>query len=116
MMLQHIGSVLLNSLLNMIMFIVLVLVAAVLCHLIPCLTSPLKNIPGPFLAKFTNLWRVRVYCRFATWETQRPLHARYGSAVRIGPNMVALNDPTLIPIIYNTRGTFLKVCPYDCLA
>ncbi|RDL39232.1 uncharacterized protein BP5553_03572 [Venustampulla echinocandica] len=70
--------------------------------------SPIKNIPGPFFAKFTNLWRF-----FDTWGgrpdlTQRILHERYGAAVQIGPNMVSLSDPKLLRTIYNTKGDFLK--------
>lgn len=71
--------------------------------------SPLKPIPGPFVAKFTNLWRF-----FDVWGgrpelTLRKLHQRYGSAVRIGPNIVSLSDPRLIKTIYSTRGEYLKV-------
>ncbi|KAH8590119.1 cytochrome P450 [Bisporella sp. PMI_857] len=70
--------------------------------------SPIKNIPGPFIAKFTNLWRL-----FNTYAgrpelTQQMLHERYGPAVRIGPNLVSLSDPKLLRTIYNTRGDFLK--------
>lgn len=72
--------------------------------------SPLKPIPGPFVAKFTNLWRF-----FDVWGgrselTLRMLHQKYGSAVRIGPNVVSLSDPRLIKTIYSTRGEYLKVC------
>lgn len=70
--------------------------------------SPLKDIPGPFLAKITNLWRL-----FDVWGgrpelTQRMLHRKYGSAVRLGPNVVSLSDPRLIKTIYSTRGEYLK--------
>ena len=72
-------------------------------------SSPIKNIPGPLLAKCTNLWRF-----FDTYGgrpelTHRLLHEKYGAAVRIGPNVVSLNDPKLLRIIYNTRGDYLKV-------
>jgi len=71
--------------------------------------SPLKSIPGPFFAKFTNLWRF-----FDTYAgrpelTQRILHERYGPAVRLGPNVVSLNDPSLVRTIYNTKADFVKV-------
>lgn len=87
-----------------------VLVAALLAYyFISYLTSPLKDIPGPSLAKFTNLWRVHDYIHLISPETQKKLHAKHGVAVRLGPNLVALNDPALIPVIYNARGTFRKV-------
>jgi len=87
------------------------IMAATLAYYIICyLISPLKDIPGPFLAKFTNLWRVYDYYHLRSPDTQKKLHAKHGTAVRLGPNLVSLNDPSLIPIIYNTRGTFRKVC------
>jgi hypothetical protein len=85
-------------------------IAVVLAYYLICyLISPLKDIPGPFLAKFTNFWRVYDYCHLISPETQKKLHAKHGLAVRLGPNLISLNDPALIPIIYNTRGTFRKV-------
>ena len=71
--------------------------------------SPLKSIPGPLLAKYTNLWRF-----FDVWGgrselTLRMLHQKYGSAVRIGPKVVSLSDPALIKTIYSTRGEYVKV-------
>lgn len=87
------------------------IIAATLAYYIICyLFSPLKDIPGPFLAKLTNLWRVYDYYHLISPDTQKKLHAKYGTAVRLGPNLVSLNDPSLIPLIYNTRGTFRKVC------
>ncbi|KUJ11447.1 cytochrome P450 [Mollisia scopiformis] len=71
-------------------------------------TSPIKSIPGPFFAKFTNLWRF-----FDTYGgrpelTQQMLHEKYGNAVRLGPNIVSISDPKLLRTLYNTRGDFLK--------
>lgn len=88
----------------------LAIVAVVAYYLISYLVSPLKDIPGPFLAKFTNAWRVYDYYHLISPETQKKLHAKHGAAVRLGPSLVALNDPDLIPVIYNSRGTFRKVC------
>lgn len=89
------------------------IVAVVAYYLISYLVSPLKDIPGPFLAKFTNAWRVYDYYHLISPETQKRLHAKHGAAVRLGPNLVALNDPDLIPVIYNSRGTFRKVCVFS---
>lgn len=71
--------------------------------------SPLRNVPGPFLAKFTNLWRLVDVYGGRTELTHQLLHQRYGHAVRIGPNIVSLNDPKLIPVIYSLKGEYLKV-------
>ncbi|KAM7198734.1 benzoate 4-monooxygenase [Naviculisporaceae sp. PSN 640] len=72
------------------------------------MTSPLRHVPGPFLAKFTNLWRL-----FAIWSDRYPLtiqqlHKKYGPVVRIGPNTVTLDFPELIKTIHGTDGKFRK--------
>ncbi|KAF2815188.1 cytochrome P450 [Mytilinidion resinicola] len=72
------------------------------------LTSPIRDIPGPFLAKLTDLWRLYSHWAGTHIETQRKLHEKYGSAVRIGPNCVSISDPSLITTIYDTRGDFVK--------
>jgi hypothetical protein len=73
--------------------------------------SPLNNIPGPFLAKFTNLWRLCNVLTGHAQRTQKQLHDRYGSAVRLGPNFITLSDPRLVKVVYDARGKFLKVSP-----
>ena len=37
---------------------------------------------------------------------------RYGSAVRVGPNCIILDDPKLAKTIYSTKGEFLKTYFY----
>ena len=73
------------------------------------LVSPLKHIPGPFLAKFTDLWRLLDVYQGETQLTQQALHRKYGVAVRMGPNCVSLSDPRLLNTIYSKRVEFLKV-------
>jgi hypothetical protein len=74
------------------------------------LTSPLKDIPGPFLAKFTDLWRLFDYWNHTQIKSHQRLHEDLGPAVRIGPRMVSLSDPALFKTVYSTRGDYLKVC------
>ena len=73
--------------------------------------SPHKNLPGPFLARFTDLWRFYDYWCCTQINTHQTLHKKLGPAVRIGPNMVSLSDPELIKKVYSIRGDFLMVCP-----
>ena len=82
----------------------------VVSHVVAYLRSPLKDIPGPFLAKFTNMWRLIDHFKATQISTQRRLHKNLGPAVRIGPNFVSLSDPTLLKTVYSTRGEYLKVC------
>lgn len=37
------------------------------------------------------------------------LHEKYGPVVRIGPNVLSLDYPELIPTIYDTKGNYRKV-------
>lgn len=71
--------------------------------------SPLKAIPGPFVAKFTDLWRFYDYWCCTHTHSHQALHKKHGPAVRIGPNMVSLSDPDLLKQVYSTRGDFVKV-------
>ncbi|KAF2119518.1 cytochrome P450 [Lophiotrema nucula] len=77
-------------------------------YVIAYLNSPLKSIPGPFLARFSDVWRFWNHYRRQHIETQKGLHEKYGDVVRLGPNTVSLNDPSLLKTIYTTRGTFIK--------
>lgn len=73
------------------------------------LRSPLKSFPGPNLASFTNIWRMQDVAKGRCDVTHNNLHRRYGSAVRMGPNILSLSDPDLISVVYNTKNPWLKV-------
>ncbi|CAK7236634.1 hypothetical protein SBRCBS47491_009704 [Sporothrix bragantina] len=53
---------------------------------------PLRNIPGPFLAKFTEAWRTYKYARGKWHEDILTLHRKYGPVVRVSPNEVSIVD------------------------
>ncbi|KAL1632679.1 hypothetical protein SLS56_003376 [Neofusicoccum ribis] len=69
---------------------------------------PLRRIPGPFLAKFTDALRFFDTAGGRTELTHRLLHAKYGPVVRIGPNTVSLSDPECIKLIYSNKANFPK--------
>jgi hypothetical protein len=71
--------------------------------------SSLRKIPGPAIAPWTRLWRVKL-----VWDGNAPwkyiqLHDKYGPVVRTGPNSVDISDPNAIPIIYGVTSKFTKV-------
>lgn len=69
----------------------------------------LRQVPGPFLARFSGLYRLSlVYAGKAPHEYRR-VHQRYGRLVRVGPNHVSISDPTVIPQIYGIGTDFPKV-------
>lgn len=73
--------------------------------------SSLKNIPGPFIARFTRLFMLFRAAEGHADKLYPELHHKYGSIVRVGPNKVDISDPDMIPVIYNIGGNakFYKV-------
>ncbi|KAJ4401807.1 hypothetical protein N0V91_007706 [Didymella pomorum] len=83
-------------------------IATIIKYVVVYQNSPLKKIPGPILAKFSNIWRFYNHYGQRHIETQKELHKKYGDVVRLGPNTVSIADASLLKTIYSTRGTFLK--------
>ena len=69
--------------------------------------SSLRDIPGPFLAKVTALYRVSMFWRGDGRAQVLMLHQKYGPVVRTGPRHVLVADPDALSVIYGT--TFPKV-------
>ena len=69
----------------------------------------LRQVPGPFLAAWTNFPRVSWVLSKRAHEIHIGLHEKYGDLVRFGPNMVSVADPREIPTIYPMRPGFVKV-------
>lgn len=70
--------------------------------------TPLRSVPGPLLASFTNL-----PLKFKVMSGQRiayihQLHQTYGSIVRISPNELSVAEPDAFQSIYRTGSGFLK--------
>ncbi len=69
----------------------------------------LSKYPGPFLASLTNWWRFfDVYGRRAD-KTHIALHKKYGSVVRLGPDVLSFSDPKALKAIYGLNKGFVKV-------
>jgi hypothetical protein len=69
----------------------------------------LRHFPGSFVARFTNLQRVFWVQTARSHEIHMHMHNRYGDFVRMGPNMVSISDPNLIPAVYPIRPGVPKV-------
>lgn len=68
---------------------------------------PLRNIPGPPLAKVSRLWaRVGNFYGCKS-ERVHAAHQKYGPVVRVGPNEISFADPTAVRDIY-TNDVFVK--------
>ena len=69
----------------------------------------LRDIPGPWSAKFACLTRFKLIWAGKAHENYRKLHETYGSIVRTAPNVVDISDPNAIPIIYGINSKYYKV-------
>ncbi|KAJ6034669.1 pisatin demethylase [Penicillium canescens] len=88
-----------------------------LYHLVlfPLFRSDLRSVPGPFLAKVTNLHRLLLVRTGLAHEHHLRLHERHGLFVRLGPNNVSVGSPAAIPILYNTRTRHIKSAFYPVM-
>ncbi|BCS30682.1 cytochrome P450 [Aspergillus puulaauensis] len=68
----------------------------------------ISKIPGPFLAGFSDLWRTILVWRGHPHLYHVKLHEKYGSAVRLGPNVVSISDPEAIKTIYAINSGYVK--------
>jgi hypothetical protein len=69
---------------------------------------PLAQYPGPFLARVSRLWALRVVLGGKQCLVSHRLFERYGDIVRTGPNHLIIRDAAAIPIILGSRDTWLK--------
>jgi benzoate 4-monooxygenase len=85
-------------------------IVVALFFVIPYFTSntALWNVPGPFAAKFTNLWLLLQARQGKRYLSVNEAHKKYGKLVRIQPNHVSIADETAIPIVYGHGNGFLK--------
>ncbi|KAI0701997.1 cytochrome P450 monooxygenase [Cytidiella melzeri] len=73
----------------------------------------IRQHPGPFLAKFTDLWLGRVAANGHRSEVVHELHLRYGPFVRIAPNHVSIADPDALQVVYAHGNGSTKSDFYD---
>lgn len=60
-----------------------------------------RQVHGPFIARFSGLYRLwLVYAAKVPFE-YRKVHRNYGPLVRVGPNHISISDPGAIPQIYH---------------
>lgn len=80
----------------------------VLLFLYKSLTSPLRSVPGPFLARFGRFYYfVRV--AIGHWEHENiALHRKYGPVVRVGSDMYSIESPEVIKKVYSINSKFPK--------
>ncbi|KAF3252961.1 hypothetical protein TWF192_004246 [Orbilia oligospora] len=68
----------------------------------------LRRIPGPFVASFTNAWRLKANLGWRPEIIHGELHKKYGDLVRIGPNCVSVGSASEVKTIYGITRLFQK--------
>ncbi|KAK8063770.1 hypothetical protein PG996_008422, partial [Apiospora saccharicola] len=56
----------------------------------------------------TNIWRLYITWRGQSHVVIHELHKRFGPVVRLGPNMLDLDMPDFIKVLYNTKSQWKK--------
>ena len=86
--------------------------AAITAHLLASsvynfFIHPLRDIPGPPLARVSRLWsRIGNFWGRKS-ERIHAAHEKYGPVVRVGPNEISFSDPAAAREIY-TSNNFVK--------
>ncbi|KAI1064255.1 hypothetical protein LB506_008055 [Fusarium annulatum] len=68
----------------------------------------LNHVPGPWLAGFTDLWRLFVVRGRRAQEVHVELHKKYGPGVRLGPRAVSIADTDALKVIYSPSAGWSK--------
>ncbi|KAK5230816.1 hypothetical protein LTR47_007371 [Exophiala xenobiotica] len=79
-----------------------------LYQLFAYLRDPLRDVPGPLLARFTRLWYLREVAKGQFEKTNIALHKKYGPIVRIAPGYYSVDDMNAISVIYGHGTHFVK--------
>lgn len=95
----------------------------IVCHLTTTRTSiavyrlflhPLKEYPGPVLAKLTKWYGFYLTSFGKTYIDYPALHEKYGDVVRIGPNELSFVSPESVKWIHGSQANKLGKGPnYD---
>ena len=73
--------------------------------------DPLRHVPGPTAARFTELWRTRRYALGGWRQDILDLHDKYGPVVRIAPNEISFVDKDALVQVYGHFTGTKKVSP-----
>jgi hypothetical protein len=111
---SHPSSAILTALLDVKEFLwqhyIVVIVGIVAARLIYFrYLTPYRDVPGPFLATISPLWRLRGALNGTLHKDITAAHRKYGPIFRIAPDEVSISDPEAIKTIYAHGAGFTKV-------
>ncbi|KAH6965043.1 cytochrome P450 [Fusarium venenatum] len=82
-------------------------------YLYRTISSPLRKIPGPFLARFSDIWYFLQVKRGDFEKVNIALHEKFGLIVRLGPNRYSLSHMDATQGIYSiTSGAKYAKSPW----
>ncbi|KAF9043501.1 cytochrome P450 monooxygenase [Hymenopellis radicata] len=101
--------------LNTTSFLLSLLSSFVIVHLIIYAFDAhrIRSYPGPFLAKFSDLWLGWVSYHGHRSEVVHEMHRKYGPFVRLAPNHVSVAVPDALGVIYGHGNGAMKSPFYD---
>ncbi|KAF2766525.1 cytochrome P450 family protein [Teratosphaeria nubilosa] len=99
----------------MILLTVLPLLAFLAYTIHQHLSAPLAKVPGPFLAKLTNIYRAILAARGKQHREYIDLHRKYGKVVRVAPGVVSIADPDAYREIYKAGNKYPKAEFYGAI-
>ncbi|KAI0904509.1 cytochrome P450 [Ustulina deusta] len=70
--------------------------------------SPLARVPGPFLAKLSQLYLVYLELSGQAHRMLMKLHEKHGHVVRTGPTTLSIAEPTAFYEMYRAGNKFVK--------
>ncbi|KAK2037087.1 cytochrome P450 [Colletotrichum somersetense] len=85
-------------------------------YLVRPFLSPLRSVPGPFLARYTDAWYVWRVHQGHVEQDLIALHKKHGAIVRYGPNRYSFKDLEAPKIIYGHGNAFVKSPIYSSFA
>ncbi|KAI6251387.1 hypothetical protein HI914_00178 [Erysiphe necator] len=93
-----------------IFYVVALPILAFLYYVVPYFASnsSIRDIPGPFLARFSHLWLLLQARLGRRYQTIDAVHKKYGKLVRIQPNHVSIADDSAIIPVYGHSNGLLK--------
>jgi hypothetical protein len=74
-----------------------------------CWFHQLSQVPGPFLARFSQAWRNIRYFKGTWLQDVTELHEKYGNVVRIAPNELSFVDRDALRTLYGHGKVSQKV-------
>ncbi|KAJ5971237.1 uncharacterized protein N7479_001155 [Penicillium vulpinum] len=74
---------------------------------------PLRQIPGPFLARFSNLYHSSLLGNSDNYRVVYNLHKEHGPIVRTGPSNLSLNVPEAVQLLYGPESLCDKTAWYE---